>query len=61
MEGYEIDFNEISFGQKIGQGSFGAVYLGEWRHTAWSDIVIIVTIHYAIVVVTVLPGALFYF
>lgn len=34
-DGFLIEYDEITIGQKIGQGSFGAVYKGEWRHTAW--------------------------
>lgn len=28
----EIDFNELQLGEVIGEGAFGAVYQGEWRH-----------------------------
>jgi serine/threonine protein kinase len=30
---WEIDFNELNLGRRIGKGAFGAVYMAEWRGT----------------------------
>jgi serine/threonine protein kinase len=30
---WEIDFNELNVGRRIGKGAFGSVYLAEWRGT----------------------------